>query len=686
MTGPRSGRPAPAGGLPVTGIVAAILAALILASCAVSPAPGTPAQGAASPPGGSSPTPPDGPPPAPSAGSAGVGPVDPASAGLARRIQAPGFGPDVTAAVVEALARSGIATLPRPGGSDERPPADPLSPIRLLEWQARNLAAGAQASNGPSGAELDTLQPIPPELADRIPPVSAILAAYVAAADTPGAALSRALLAGDDLTDAATVRFPTLVLVLFASDLATDAPATAAGEPRVAGEPATAAGEPATAAGGPAMAIAAAFRPAQPGSAVEDAGGICSQAQAFVTGVIHDLFAALHAATPDNLPGRILVSIWNWLVSQAEAVVQHLVQAVTDEVKRVIADIASIIGSTAQVVAAFLPYAVHVAADPGRLELPIDPAAAIDGRVNVAVSVGDIPPWPDWMADCAAVSGAPLPDLKVAGSTVDLAIRYGAGYIVQPAASGRLGQDGTLSLPFQSVVEPADRKGGSSGEATVRLEASVERQELAQLRQTIGDRLFGQIPEILRGFVSALFRPYVDSLLRRIDRLLDARGAGSLEVIFHLPPSPTPEPTPAPPATPPPSAAAAVPLPDACALMTAADVSQLVGQPIQAVPDTDAVIDPATQSACSYIVGDGTNGALKLFVNDPGALDGLIARVPAQPVAGLGDRAYAWDIGSVHTLAVAVGPVVIQAQLSTRFYPAGVTDAMARVAVSRLGR
>ena len=133
-----------------------------------------------------------------------------------------------------------------------------------------------------------------------------------------------------------------------------------------------------------------------------------------------------------------------------------------------------------------------------------------------------------------------------------------------------------------------------------------------------------------------------------------------------------------------PTKAAAIPLPDACALVTADDLAPLINHSVKAMPNADAVFDPASQSACSYVVDSGSSGALLLLVTDPGSIDGLVAGVAAKPVDDLGDRAYQWDVASTHTLVVAVGPIVLLAQLSTRFYPADITSAMARIALSRI--
>jgi len=51
-------------------------------------------------------------------------------------------------------------------------------------------------------------------------------------------------------------------------------------------------------------------------------GGVCTDTANWINGTISSLFNALKLATPDNLPGRIVVSIWNWLVDAGQAFVQ----------------------------------------------------------------------------------------------------------------------------------------------------------------------------------------------------------------------------------------------------------------------------------------------------------------------------------------------------------------------------
>jgi hypothetical protein len=602
--------------------------------------------------------------------------VDQTSRDLVARIRARSFGPDVVAAVTEALARSGIASVADPSAAPDKQVATPVSPDQLLDWQTSNIALGAWAANGPTGADLDALMPIPPQEADSIPPVSAIVAGYVAAVDTPGAALARALMADQDLNHPTTVTFPLLVLELFASDIAVDNQATASSSGLLLRPPAAA----------PVAALAV-YRQGTPAAAAPAAFAPCSAVDNFFNNVIHTLFSALYAATPDNVVGAVIVSVWNWLVSKAEAFVHALVNAVTDQVKAIIRDIVAAIATAVHTVSAFLPYAVRVAPQPGQIELPIDPASAITGHVAVTVTAGPALQWPGWMADCAQSAGTTLPSTAVKGSQVDWSMESQGLYVIEDGGPGKLDANGTATLDFHSVVEPADRKDGQRQHATVTARVSVERQDLADARKQVGDFLFSKIPTILRGFVSAIFRPYIDDILRKIDSLLDAKGSGTLDIIYHAPPSPTPS-------TPEAASVAptgrqtprAIPLPDACTLVTANDVAGLIGASVASEPMTDSLVDPSTQSGCNYIVNGGSSGAIKLFVADPGTLEGIVANLPVEPVGGLGDSAYQWDIGSTHTLAVAVGAVVLQAQLSTKFYDPRVTNSMLGIAISRLGR
>ncbi|MEO5704008.1 MAG: hypothetical protein ABIZ52_03145, partial [Candidatus Limnocylindrales bacterium] len=227
---------------------------------------------------------------------------DPVADAFAARLRQPVYTSDTTAAAEEALARSGVATYIATG---DQAPAVPLtassSGLRLLEFQTHGLAVDAWGGLGISGSALDELLPIPASLRDASAPASAFVAGYVAAVNSPGAALARSLMAGQDLTQPAELHVPLLVLVLFTADLATDGGRLPA----------------AAASGG---VVQAGFRidggTITVGNHVAGIGTLCSDAANFVDKTINSLFAALKVAIPDDTFGAVVASIWNWIVDQ----------------------------------------------------------------------------------------------------------------------------------------------------------------------------------------------------------------------------------------------------------------------------------------------------------------------------------------------------------------------------------
>ena len=87
--------------------------------------------------------------------------------------------------------------------------------LTLTAWQVANLDAEAAGHGGITGADLDTMLPMPanaPTLAD-------ILGGWVIANRDPTAAAAGALLGNPDWTHPEQVVFPTAVLTLFEADL-----------------------------------------------------------------------------------------------------------------------------------------------------------------------------------------------------------------------------------------------------------------------------------------------------------------------------------------------------------------------------------------------------------------------------------------------------------------------------------
>jgi hypothetical protein len=470
-------------------------------------------------------------------------PIDDDAWLIAERLSVPTYTADTTAAAVEGLARSGIGTYVDPTSSAPDQAVTGLaSPLRLLDFQVHALAVGVWGGSSLSGAELDTVLPMPAE-PTGVPNTSQLLAAYVAAADSPGGALSRALMAGQDLLSPTTLRFPGMVLDLFASDLATDGGRIAAsldGQPLMA------------------LADIGIYRDsdAQPLTAT---AGICTSTASWISGVISSLFNALKVATPSNVPGFIVASIWNWLVSAGEAFVRGLISTVTDAVLGTVRSIAGAVAAVAEQVASLLPYVVKVQAagadGSSTFSLGSDPLA---GSFTASVSAGDLPEWPSVLADCAAVANVALADFHAKNVPLTWGpLQAPADPKLGPTAAAKTEDftdaNGQATWAFTTSTDPGDPNGAQQMQTDV-MPVSIHRPEIEQARARLTSALLGFIPGILRPFVASLFAPYIDGLQARLNTLLDARGSGSAVIIFH-------DPKPSPSITPPASAGVCNPNP-----------------------------------------------------------------------------------------------------------------------------
>ena len=467
---------------------------------------------------------------------AAQGTVDDAAWLIADRLAAPSYSTDTTTALVAGFARSGIGTFADPSSpTPEQPVTGPASPLRLLDFQVHALAVGDWTGSTFSGAELDAVLPMPPDVGG-MPTTSDVLAGYVAAADSPGGALSRALMAGQDLLSPTTLRFPGIVLVLFASDMATDGGSLTAPSPSPV---ARAAGEHLPFAE---LAMAGPGKVSAPMVAAIS-GGVCTDTANWINGTISSLFSALKLATPDNLPGKIVVSIWNWLVSAGEAFVQGLLNSVTSAVLGTVRSIAGTIATVAEQIASLVPYGLRVTAagDTGGATFNLGPDP-LSGRFTASVSAGDLPDWPSVLSDCAKVANVPLPDFH---KSQGVPIIWGP---LQAPANPLLGPthvddvtdaNGQANWTFTTSTDPGDPTGEQQNQFD-QMPVTIHRPEVESARAHLTAALLGFIPGILQPFVAGIFAPYISGLQARLNALLDARGTGTAVIVFHLGASPKP--------------------------------------------------------------------------------------------------------------------------------------------------
>ncbi len=472
-------------------------------------------------------------------------PVDDATWALVDRLTAPTYTTDTTAAMVAALGRAGIATYTdTTTTSPDAPVAGVASPFELLDFQAHALAVGVWAGATWSGAELDGVIPLP-DGSKGLAPTSAVLAGYVAAVDSPGAALARALMAGQDLLSPSTLRFPGVVLVLFASDLATDG-----------GRVAVPSTDPATGALGSVNLVALAeSNPGSPPMAREAiaVNSICSDTASWTQNMLTRLFGALKVAVPDNVPGAIVASIWNWLVDVAHTLVNDLITSVTDLVLGTIRNIAATIAAVAEQVASLLPYAVkvRVTGGSGKGTFDLGPAP-MPGTLVAVVTAGDLPSMPAVLVDCAKTTDIALPDFHAKQVPVTWGpIEPAVDPLLAPTDSttfnGRTDDAGTATWGFLTSRDPGD-PGGEPLSKFDHVPVAVHRPEIEQARAKLTAALLGYIPALVRPFVTSLFAPYLDGLQGRLNTLLDARGWDSIALRYHakVPPTPVPSTTLAP--------------------------------------------------------------------------------------------------------------------------------------------
>jgi hypothetical protein len=106
---------------------------------------------------------------------------------------------------------------------------------------------------------------------------------------------------------------------------------------------------------------------------------------------------------------------------------------------------------------------------------------------------------------------------------------------------------GHATWPFTVAPDPGD-PGGTLEHQIDRMPVAVHRPELDAARAELTATLLAPVPDLLRPFVAAIFRPLLDGIQGRLNALLDARGTGVAVLDYHdkRPPSRAPSPAPYP--------------------------------------------------------------------------------------------------------------------------------------------
>lgn len=585
-------------------------------------------------------------------------------------------------ALIAGLAKAGIAVFEDTDASRPvRPVADPSSPIQLLTWQVEALRLQAASGGGILGADLDA---VVDERADE-PTATMIVLAWALGADTPGAELAREVLRDHvDLPEAATwrsistpaeleeldrahpdrfeglgdVTIPDLVLVLFSSDVARAAEAV---ELTDAEEEALWDVEEGTGFGRSVL-------PGQrAGQATPAGAGLCSKVVGFVSDVIAQIFSRIPRLTAPTggislfgvrLPtvvadviGGIMTGaavLWDGIVDGLRVIVEGVVVRITSALLDPIARIAGIVGTLTTVVNLLRPWWIAFDPDPARHRKAIAPEAPLGGAVGTRIDLrGGLEEWPPDIADCARVSGAPLPPLRPSGNAVTWHVEQsplGLLHRTEPL-TGTLDRSARAVYTYETAVEPRSLvEKGKPADGQMYLNATVERGDTAQIMRFFQQAILSQL-----GSIAAFLAPYVWTVVgppvrEALDKLLafrDAQGFVIVPIRYHYmeeepEPEPLPRPLPVPPAPPRPT-----PPPDRPPVQCD-DCAASLGDPHLITVDG---ADYSFQGAGEFVLLRSDDGLVEIQVRYEPVGDAVSAqRAVAALVAG---RALMWSFEGV---------------------------------------
>ena len=436
------------------------------------------------------------------------------------------------------LAAAGIATV-----ADEttRSPAVPVTGSQVLTlttWQVANLNAEAVGHGGLTGADLDTMLPMPaatPALAD-------IVGGWVIANGDPTATAAGALLGNPNWTHPEQVVFPTAVLTLFEADLLQHVSAASPGA---------------------SDASSAAWRGNTP--VIQDVSLVtapCSTVSNFVDGVLDKVFSLLKVNPTDvsnfvngvvggGILGAIaggvagfLTGFWNHAVDLAEQAVKGVLKALTQPVLNAMALVIGGVAVISMIRSYLQQWTAAVAAVPAGNTFPVEPTL---NRGNVAVSIdtnAEIQDWPPQMVDCAQAAGVELPTLAKAGSPVSwTAQQQEPGLITTGTLTGNLDANLTQTLTYVTGNEDAKTHAkGTLVSPTVTTNVQIRRTEVEQLRNFVTAYITGKVPAIVAPVLNPILTAYIELATEYLDKITAVTGTTTFVVSHHVPKPASPSP------------------------------------------------------------------------------------------------------------------------------------------------
>ena len=461
---------------------------------------------------------------------------------------APGEGPDDhVLELVDQLAVAGIEVLADPTSDPLVAVAGPRSPMRLLTFQVAALDLELGNGSGVPIDELDAAVGVADEADDgdgageiALGTPSSVIVTWMDAGATASASLAAELVGGggDQLvTDLDLVVLPQIVLVLFASDMAT----VGASLPEPEGLSSSGWASPS----GPLGDRASPAAPAQT--------GLCSSVIGFVNGVVASVFNAIgHLRNPPlvntgfslfdtvvNTVAKVAVGGVNAVIDGANFVVSNTVRIAIGTVMSFVGRIAGVVGTVATVISAIRPWSLKIEADHPNVEAPGG------GTITATIDLGGFDEWPPPLPDCAAAAGVPLPPLRPSGNPVTWNVP-GQGLIANDSADSRLRADGTALYTFHVIKEPPLPDGPNVVE-DMTVGATVQRDDLRELEEKLialiqseFAQLVPPVGSIVAPLVMPLVKPWIDRAFTALSSLRNKTSTTRISVRY---PDPNPPPS-----------------------------------------------------------------------------------------------------------------------------------------------
>lgn len=387
---------------------------------------------------------------------------------------------------------------------------DGAEPVRLTSWQVRNLATEAANGGGVSGATLSAVA----GGMEGAPPISYLLAAWVATYPSPSAGFARALLGTQDFKRAEEILFPRVLLTLFTAD------ALAAGEHGFVAKP-------------------AGFMRATV------ADGPCTAASSFIQNGIAAVAKALKVDTSGGGILGFLGQIWNVAVDLAAGLVRGLVNAFKTLVLTPLIDAFAVLAVISEITSYLVEWRVVVRGTPEDNRFGVG-SEVVTGRVEAHVTDNQLP-VPAIIRDCSKVFGVDLSKIGSAeGSSVewttfaqtraDLAVKTRADTALDAKRSGW--------LDYRTGQEPADlAERGEAVTAQFKVTALIRREDVKKLEEMLKQLIYGALPDAIAGVVRDLAGKVINAATARLREIIyDLKASRLIGIAFHTDPGKAPKP------------------------------------------------------------------------------------------------------------------------------------------------